>query len=137
MSSGLLNELRFQFIPSSGPGGQNVNKVATAVILQYDALHSKFLSDSQRDRLFKIAGKKLNQEGVLTILARKYRSQELNRKDAIRRFNELIKKAKKTDKNRHATKPTSSSVEHRLESKKTHSNLKKMRSKKSLLMKEL
>jgi ribosome-associated protein len=78
MSSGLLNELRFQFIPSSGPGGQNVNKVATAVILQYDALHSKFLSDSQRDRLFKIAGKKLNQEGVLTILARKYRSQELN-----------------------------------------------------------
>ena len=87
------SELTFNFIRSSGPGGQNVNKVATAVQLRFDVSSSKSLHEEVKRRLISISGRKVTKEGILIIEARRLRTQEKNRKDAIARFTELIAKA--------------------------------------------
>ena len=92
----LLKEMTFNFIQSSGPGGQNVNKVATAVQLRLDIRNSKQLTEEVKMRLEKIAGKRVTGEGILVIEAKRYRSQEKNRADTIERLMRLIKKHPKS-----------------------------------------
>jgi ribosome-associated protein len=121
------NELEEQFIRSSGPGGQNVNRVATAVQLRFDAANSPNLPSDVRDRLLRIAGKRATEEGILIIEARRYRSQEKNRKDALDRLVNLIAKATQKRKIRRKTKPTYESIRRRLESKRRRSRIKRLR----------
>ena len=98
------NELKFEFIRASGPGGQNVNKVATAVQLRFNVQANIELSDEIKERLFHKAKNKINSDGVLIIEAKRYRSQEKNRKDAIARFVTLLQKACEKPKVRKPTK---------------------------------
>ncbi len=121
------NELRFEFIRSSGPGGQNVNKVATAVQLRFDVRNSPSLPEDVRERLIDIAGKKITEEGILILDARRHRTQERNRQDAVNRLIELIRKATEKPKNRIKTRPSHASEKRRLNSKRHRSNLKKSR----------
>jgi ribosome-associated protein len=111
-------EIVFKFIRSSGPGGQNVNKVATAVRLRFDAARSPSLPDDVRGRLMRIAGGKLGADGVLTILARRHRTQEANRRDAVERLAALVRRAAVAPKPRRRTKPTAGSRMRRLEGKR-------------------
>ena len=120
-------ELHFDFVRSSGPGGQNVNKVATAVQLRFDVLHSPSLPDAVRIRLIRLAGKRLNRDGVLVIDARRYRSQERNRDDAIERLRGLVERAAQEPKVRRPTRPTRASRERRLGDKKRRGDTKRMR----------
>src|SRR5512135_1592452 len=87
------NELHFDFVRSSGPGGQNVNKVSTAVQLRFDAAHSPSLQEEVRQRLMRLAGNRLTSEGVLVIEAHRFRTQEQNRQDAVQRLTLLIRQA--------------------------------------------
>jgi ribosome-associated protein len=121
------SEIKEEFIRSSGPGGQNVNKVATAVQLRFDAANSPSLPLDVRDRLLRIAGKRATEEGVLIIEARRHRSQEKNRKDALDRLIKLIARATQKPKVRRKTKPTYESKRRRLESKRRRSRIKKLR----------
>ncbi len=125
----LLNENEFtlSFIHSSGPGGQNVNKVATAVQLKFSIMDSKSLPDDVKERLIKKVKKRLSKNLILTIDARRYRSQEKNKQDAIARLVKLIKQAAERPKKRKKTKPTKTATLKRLESKRKRSNLKKDR----------
>jgi ribosome-associated protein len=123
----LDRELSFEYIRSSGPGGQNVNKVATAVQLRFDIANSPSLPGDVKARLLKMAGKRVTSDGILVIEARRHRTQEKNREDAIQRFYELVKKAGEKPKSRHKTKPTKASKEKRLKSKKKRSEVKKIR----------
>ena len=125
----LLNENEFtlSFIHSSGPGGQNVNKVATAVQLKFNIRDSKSLPDDVKERLIKKVKKRLNKNLILTIDARNYRSQEKNKQDAIARLVKLIKQSAEIPKERKKTKPTKTATEKRLEDKRKRSNLKKDR----------
>ena len=109
-------ELRFEFIRSSGPGGQNVNKVATAVQLRFDAARSPSISEGVLRRLVMIAGKRLTNDGILLITARRHRTQLKNRDEALERLVELVRKAAVAPKKRRKTKPTVVSKERRLES---------------------
>jgi ribosome-associated protein len=120
-------ELQESFIASAGPGGQNVNKVATAVQLRFDVVRSPSLPDPVRLRLIALSGTRLTKDGVLVIAARQYRTQERNRADARARLVELIREAAVIPKKRRPTKPTRASKERRLEGKKRHSSLKKTR----------
>jgi ribosome-associated protein len=123
-------ELQLEFVRSSGPGGQNVNKVATAVQLRFD-VHASSLPDEVKNRLISIAGKRTTNEGVLVIDARKFRTQEQNRDDAIQRFVEMVRKAAVKPKPRRRTKPTQASKEKRLRAKKERGEIKKIRQNKS------
>lgn len=124
------NELQFTFIRSSGPGGQNVNKVATAVQLRFDVNRS-LLPDEVKERLRHIAGNKMTSDGELLIEAKKFRTQEQNREDAIRRFAELLQHAFQKPKRRKKTKPTQASQEKRLKEKKVRGNVKRLRQEKT------
>ena len=121
------DELVERFVLASGPGGQNVNKVASAVELRFDAARSPSLSEPVRARLKRLAGHRLTQEGVIVIQANRFRTQERNRADARERLVALIAAAV-PPKPRIATKPTRASKERRLESKKQRSTVKRHRS---------
>ena len=121
------HELQLEYIRSSGPGGQNVNKVATAVQLRFDVLNSPSLSVDIKTRLLKLAGKRATADGILVIEAKRHRTQEGNREDALERFYELVKRAYEKPKPRHKTKPTRSSKEERLKEKKKRGEIKKNR----------
>lgn len=120
-------ELKLDFVRSSGPGGQNVNKVATAVQLRFDALRSPSLPEEVRRRLLRIAGKRVSKEGVLVIDARRFRTQERNRQDAVERLVEWIRRAAEEPKKRIRTRPTLRSKEHRLEGKRQRGEIKRLR----------
>ena len=121
------NELSFEYIRASGPGGQNVNKVSTAVQLRFDVVHSLSLHEEVKARLICLAGKRVTSDGVLVIEAKKYRSQDQNRFDALERFHELVKKAKEKPKRRRKTRPTLASKEERIQSKKRRGEIKRTR----------
>ncbi len=121
------SEISMHFVRSSGPGGQNVNKVATAVQLRFDVGNSPSLPGDVRTRLIRLAGRRLTQDGILIIEARQYRTQEQNREDALERLKELIRAAARKPKPRKKTKPTKASQERRIESKKQRGEIKKAR----------
>jgi ribosome-associated protein len=120
-------ELEEHFIRAPGPGGQNVNKLASAVELRFDVRRSPSLPDDVRARLERLAGSRLTREGVLVIDAHRHRTQARNRQDARERLVDLIRRAAVAPRPRRATKPTAGSRERRLESKKRRSAIKGLR----------
>jgi ribosome-associated protein len=123
-------ELQFDFIRAAGPGGQNVNKVATAVQLRFD-IRASSLPEDAKARLLMFAGHRATSEGELLIEAKRFRTQEQNREDAIQRFVELIRKALVKPKPRRKTKSSMASKEKRLKSKKVKGEIKRNRQSKS------
>lgn len=122
-------ELEFRFFRAGGPGGQNVNKVETAVQLRFNAAGSSSFGDEVRERLIRLAGSRATKDGEILITAQRYRTQERNRQDAIERLYALIEQAKVVPKTRRATKPTKASKERRLVGKAVRSTVKKARGK--------
>lgn len=120
------DEIKEVFIKSSGPGGQNVNKVATAVQLRFDVRNSS-LPDEVKERLIKLGGRRINEKGVLCIEAKRFRTQERNRLNARERLVSLLLRAGQGNKKRRKTRPTMSSIEQRISEKKIRSKVKKMR----------
>jgi ribosome-associated protein len=121
------NELQFAFIRASGPGGQNVNKVATSVQLRFDVNHSLSLPDDVKQRLISLGGSRMTDDGVLIIEAKRYRTQDQNRTDAVQRLITLIQKAATPSVKRYSTRPTRSSQIKRVESKKKRGAVKRNR----------
>jgi ribosome-associated protein len=122
------NEIQFDFIRASGPGGQNVNKVASAVQLRFDVKNSPSLPEVVKQRLTKLAPKRITAEGVLIIEAKRYRSQEQNREDAVQRLVHLLQQAEYEPKPRRKTKPSQTAREARLRTKKLKGEIKRLRS---------
>jgi len=123
------SELVERFVLASGPGGQNVNKVASAVELRFDVARSPSLSDEVKQRLRALAGRRLSKEGVLVLRGSRFRDQSRNRDDVRARLADLIARASVAPKRRKATKPTRAARERRLTDKKARSQLKQARSK--------
>ncbi len=121
------SEISETFIRASGPGGQNVNKIASAVQLRFDVTHSPNLPPDVVERLIKLAGRRLTSDGVLVLTAQQYRTQERNRADALERLVELIRKASIRPIVRRATRPTLASKTRRLVAKKVRSGVKALR----------
>lgn len=126
----LLNpaEIKLTFIASPGPGGQNVNKLATTAQLRFNVLHSPSLTSDVRARLVTLLGKRLTRQGELIIKASRYRTQENNKRDALERLCQLIKRVAIPPKKRKKTKPTLASKQRRLATKKIHGMKKALRS---------
>jgi ribosome-associated protein len=122
-----LSEVTFDFVRASGPGGQNVNKVATAAQLRFDLSRSPTLSQDIKQRLTQLAQKRITRNGLLIIEARRYRTQEQNRQDALDRLASLLDRALTPPKPRVETKPSRASRERRLQSKKKRGNVKQGR----------
>ncbi|HVC38023.1 MAG TPA: alternative ribosome rescue aminoacyl-tRNA hydrolase ArfB [Gammaproteobacteria bacterium] len=122
------DELVFRFVRASGPGGQNVNKVATAAELRFDVMSNSSLPAAVRERLAILAANKINSQGQLLIFAQRFRTQERNRADAIERLVTLIRRAADIPKVRKRTKPTRASKRRRLDGKRRNSKKKSLRS---------
>lgn len=120
-------EIRLEFTRSSGPGGQNVNKVATAAVLRFDVRRSSSLSEYTKKRLVRLAGKRMTSDGTLVIKADRYRTQQRNRQDAIERLRQFIQKASEKPKRRIKTRPSATSRERRLAGKLHRSRKKQLR----------
>src|SRR3569623_2121489 len=120
-------EIQEDFVRASGPGGQNVNKVSTAVQLRFDVAHSPSLPEPVRVRLMALAGRRLTQEGILILEAERYRSQRRNRDDALERLFVLIREACEVETPRRPTRPTLASIKRRLGSKQRRGETKKLR----------
>lgn len=123
-------DLQIDYVRASGPGGQNVNKVATVAQLRFDVPRAS-LPEEVKARLIQLAGKRISREGILLIEAKRYRTQEQNREDALRRFVELVRKALIPPKRRKKTSPTQASREERLKEKKRRGEIKRLRQDKS------
>jgi ribosome-associated protein len=122
------NEIQLDFIRSSGPGGQNVNKVSSAVQLRFDTTASSALTDEVRSRLKQLAGRRMTAEGILIIEARRYRTQDRNREDAIDRLVTLIRRAAEKPRQRRRSKPPTAAKQKRLRAKKQRGEIKRRRS---------
>ncbi len=121
------DEIEETFVRASGPGGQNVNKLSTAVQLRFDLRHSPQLPDDVRARAARLAGRRLTKEGVIVLIAQRHRTQERNRADALERLVALLQEAAVRPTPRRATRPTRASKERRIDSKKRRSDVKRMR----------
>jgi ribosome-associated protein len=121
-------ELTFEFIRSSGPGGQNVNKVSTAVRLRFDVRNSAALADEVKLRLLVLAGRRATKEGELVLLGQRHRTQEKNRQDVVERLEELVARALVAPRKRRATRPTRAAGARRLRAKKLQAERKRGRS---------
>jgi len=122
-----LSEIRISFLQSSGPGGQNVNKVATMAQLHFDVARSTSLPSDIKARLTRLAGARMSRDGILVLEARRFRTQEQNRADALRRLSALILGATKIPKPRRVTRPSETSRAERLKTKKRHGEIKRLR----------
>jgi ribosome-associated protein len=121
------DEIQESFVRASAPGGQNVNKVATAVQLRFDVANSSSLPEDVRQRLLNLGGRRLTAQGVLVIQSQQHRTQEQNRQEALQRLVELLRRAATPPKKRYKTRPTRASQEKRLDKKRRRGLVKRLR----------